>query len=133
MPYVFYMFSFVFRMFSWTNLLTRCPVPVSVFCCFCMLGPPCFAARIRREPPVPHFQLPRGTKMYDGSTKPEDWLNDYVSVVHIAGGNRRRAMRYIPRMLEGPARIWLNDLKKDNILGWLDFEELFNSNFCSTY
>ena len=36
-------------------------------------------------------------------------------------------------MLEGPARIWLNNLKKDNILGWLDFEEAFNSNFSSTY
>ena len=68
-------------------------------------GPACFAARIRREPPVPNFQLPRGTKTYNGSTRPEDWLNDYVSAVHIAGGNRRWAMRYIPRMLEGPARI----------------------------
>ena len=29
MPYVFYMFSFFFRTFSWTNLLTRCLVPVS--------------------------------------------------------------------------------------------------------
>ena len=34
--YVFYMFPFIFRLFSWTNLLTRCPVPVSVFCCFCI-------------------------------------------------------------------------------------------------
>ena len=42
-------------------------------------------------------------------------------------------MRYIPRMLEGPARIWLNNLKKDNILGWPDFEEEFNSNFSNTY
>ena len=82
---------------------------------------------------MPNFQLPRGTKTYDGSTKPEDWLNDYVSAVHIAGGNRRWAMRYIPRMLEGPARIWLNNLKRDSILGWPDFEEVFNSNFSSTY
>ena len=28
------MFSNVFHMFSGTNLLTRCPVPVSVFCLF---------------------------------------------------------------------------------------------------
>ena len=96
-------------------------------------GPPCFADQIRREPPVPHFQLPRGQKTYNGSTKPEDWLNDYVSIVHIAGGNRRWAMRYIPRMLEGPARIWLNNLKAGSILGWPDFEEAFNTNFSSTY
>ena len=96
-------------------------------------GPACFASRIRREPPVPNFQLSRGTKTYDGSTRPEDWLTDYASVVNIAGGNRRWAMQYIPRMLEGPARIWLSNLKKDSILGWLDFEEAFNSNFSSTY
>ena len=36
-------------------------------------------------------------------------------------------------MLEGPARIWLNDLKEDSMEGWLDFEEAFNSNFSSTY
>ena len=59
-------------------------------------GPACFADRISREPPVPYFQLPRGQKTYNGSTKPEDWLNDYVSAVHIAGGNRRWAMKYIP-------------------------------------
>ena len=96
-------------------------------------GPPCFAARIRREPPVPHFQLPRGQKTYNGSTRPDDWLNDYVSAVHIAGGNRHWAMRYIPRMLEGPARIWLNNLEAESIEGWLDFEAAFNSNFSSTY
>ena len=36
MPYVFYMLSFVFWMVSQTNLLTRGPVPVSIFCCFCI-------------------------------------------------------------------------------------------------
>ena len=50
--------------------------------------PACFASRIRHEPPVPNFQLPRGTKTYDGSTRPEDWLSDYASAVNIAGGNR---------------------------------------------
>lgn len=52
-------------------------------------GPACFGPRIMREPPVPGFQLSRGTKTYNGSTKPEDWLIDYVTAVHIAGGNRR--------------------------------------------
>ena len=32
--YVFHMFSFVFRMFPYTNILTRCPRPVVVFCIF---------------------------------------------------------------------------------------------------
>ena len=59
-------------------------------------GPACFGPRIMRQEPVPNFQLPRGTKTYDGSTKPEDWLTDYVTAVHIAGGSRRWAVRYVP-------------------------------------
>ena len=83
--------------------------------------------------PISNFQLPRGKKTYDGSTKPEDWLTDYVTVVHIAGGSRRWAVRYVPQMLEGPARIWLNNLEENSIEYWLDFSEAFVSNFSSTY
>ena len=42
-------------------------------------------------------------------------------------------MKYIPQMLEGPARIWLNNLPTDSIKGWLDLEEQFNNNFSSMY
>jgi hypothetical protein len=28
-------------------------------------------------------------------------------------------------MLEGPARIWLNNLLAESINGWIDFEEQF--------
>ena len=49
-------------------------------------GPRCFGPRIMQEPAVQYFQLGRGTKPYNGSTKPQDWLTDYVSSVHIAGG-----------------------------------------------
>ena len=96
-------------------------------------GPACFGPRIMNEPPVRHFQLNRGARTYDGSTKPEDWLTDYVTAVNIAGGNRRWAVRYIPQMLEGPARIWLNNLRAGSVDCWLDFEEAFVSNFTSTY
>ena len=96
-------------------------------------GPACFGPRIMKQAPVPNFQLPRGTKTYDGSTKPEDWLADYVTAVHIAGGSRRWAVRYVPQMLEGSARIWLNNLEENSIECWLDFSEAFVSNFASTY
>jgi hypothetical protein len=36
-------------------------------------------------------------------------------------------------MLEGPARIWLNNLPAESINGCVDFEEQFVSNFTSTY
>ena len=41
-------------------------------------GPRCFAPRIMREAAPPGFQLPRGTRTYNGTTKPQDWLQDYV-------------------------------------------------------
>ncbi|KAK1660426.1 hypothetical protein QYE76_048585 [Lolium multiflorum] len=98
-------------------------------------GPRCFGPRImREEPPVRNFQLPRDTRTYDGTTKPEDWA-DYVTAVYVAGGgvNRRWAVRIIPSYLVGPARIWLNNLPAGSINGWLDFEEAFVNNFSSTY
>jgi hypothetical protein len=96
-------------------------------------GPACFGPRIMNEPSVPLFQLGRITKPYSGITKPQDWLTDYVSSVHIAGGNRRWAVRYLPHMLEGPARIWLNNLPERSINSWMDLEQAFYSNFSSTY
>jgi hypothetical protein len=84
--------------------------------------------------PAPYcFQLARGARTYNGSTKPEDWLEDYSTAVNIARGNLRWAVRYVPQMLEGPARIWLNNLPVGSINGWMDFEEQFVSNFTSTY
>ena len=80
-----------------------------------------------KQEPVPNFQLPRGAKTYDGSTKPEDWPTDYVTAVHIAGGSRRWEVWYVPQMLEGPARIWLNNVEENSIECWLDFSEAFVS------
>ena len=42
-------------------------------------------------------------------------------------------MRYVPLMLQGSARTWLNSLPDESINSWLDFEEVFNRNFTSTY
>ena len=36
-------------------------------------------------------------------------------------------------MLEGPARIWLNNLLEGSINSWMDLEHAFYSNFSSTY
>ena len=34
MPHVFYAFTFIFWLISYTNLSTRCPKPVAIFCYF---------------------------------------------------------------------------------------------------
>ncbi|KAK1645022.1 hypothetical protein QYE76_062827 [Lolium multiflorum] len=96
-------------------------------------GPKCFGPRIINEPMIDGFQLPRDTPKYDGTAKPEDWLQDYSTAVGIAKGNKRWAVRYSPLMLLGSARTWLNNLPAGSINGWLDFEAAFISNFTGTY
>ena len=97
------------------------------------LGPPCFGPRIRDEPFPKGFTLPRDTPKYTGTVKPEDWLIDYSTAVNIANGNKRVAVRYVPLMLQGSARTWLNSLKPRSINSWVDFTEAFVRNFTSTY
>ena len=69
---------------------------------------------------------------YTGSVKPEDWLVDYSTAVNIANGNKRVTVKYVPLMLQGTARTWLNSLKSRSINSWVDFTEAFVRNFTST-
>ena len=87
------------------------------------LGPPCFGPRIRDEPFPRGFTLPRDTPKYTDSVKPEDWLVDYSTAVSIANDNKRVAVNYVPLMLQGMARTWLNSLKPHSINSWVDFTE----------
>jgi hypothetical protein len=84
-------------------------------------GPVYFGPRIRNEPFPAKFTLSRDMPKYTGAVKPEDWLSDYVTVVDIAGGNKRTAVRYAPLMLTGSARTWLNSLPALQINSWHDF------------
>ena len=97
------------------------------------MGPPYFSPRSRDEPFPKGFTLPRDTPKYTGSVKPEDWLVDYSIAVSIANGNKRVAVKYVPLMLQGTARTWLNSLRPCNINSWVDFTEAFVRNFTSTY
>jgi hypothetical protein len=96
-------------------------------------GPVCFGPRIRNEPFLAMFVLPRDMPKYTGTVKPEDWLSDYVTAVDIAGGNKRTAVRYAPLMLTGSTQTWLNSLPTLQINSWHDFQEAFIKNFMGTY
>ena len=97
------------------------------------MGLPCLGPRIRDETFPRGFTLPRDTPKYTGSVKPEDWLVDYSTVVSIANGNKRVTVKYVPLMLQGMARTWLNSLKPRSINSWVDFTEAFICNFTCTY
>ncbi|KAI4980027.1 hypothetical protein ZWY2020_016780 [Hordeum vulgare] len=97
------------------------------------IGPTCFGPQIRGEPFSKSFTLPRDTPKYSGTTKLEDWLIDYTTTVDIARGNKRIAVRYVPLVLTGSVRIWLNSLPAGSVNSWVDFEEAFVYNFTGTY
>src|SRR3954467_15356631 len=68
--------------------------------------------------------LPVRRKIFEITTFPNNWLVDYSTAVSIANGNKRVAMKYVPRMLQGTARTWLNSLKSRSINSWVDFTSL---------
>ena len=43
------------------------------------------------------------------------------------------AVRYVPLVLQGSARTWLNGLPAGSINAWLDFKKAFMRNFTGTY
>ena len=65
--------------------------------------------------------------------KPEDWLLDYSTAVSIANGKRHVAVKYVPLLLQGTTRTWLNSLKTYSVNSWLDFTEDFINSFTSMY
>lgn len=74
-----------------------------------------------------------GIVKYDGNTKPETWLADYLVVVHIGVGNEKLDMHNLYLYLEGSAQSWFNNLLEDSIHSWREFEKVFFKNFEGTY
>ena len=77
--------------------------------------------------------MPRDTPKYNGTAKPEDSLINYTTDVGIDTGNKRVAIRYVPLMLAGWARTWLNSLPAGSVNSWVDFEGAFVHNLTGTY
>jgi hypothetical protein len=97
------------------------------------VGPVYFGPRIRNEPFSAKFALLCDIPKYTGAVKPEDWLSDYITAVDIADSNKITAVRYVPLMLTGSARTWLNSQPALQINSWHDFQEVFIKNFTGTY
>jgi hypothetical protein len=84
------------------------------------LGPKCFGQQIRDEP-IPHgFKIEKNIRQYNGVDRPLTWLQDYFNTVQFAGGSPNVAVRYLPLMLSGTARQWINDLVENSIQTWFD-------------
>ncbi|KAK1626702.1 hypothetical protein QYE76_001017 [Lolium multiflorum] len=91
--------------------------------------------RMIREEPKPrmNLKLPGNLKHYDGTERPDTWIEDYYNAVTFAGGTPNIACRMLQLYLVGPARIWLSDLEKNSIFCWFDLKTAFEKHFRGTY
>ncbi|KAK1648151.1 hypothetical protein QYE76_065956 [Lolium multiflorum] len=91
--------------------------------------------RMIREEPKPRssLKLPGNLKHYDGTERPDTWIEDYYNAVTFAGGTPNIACRMLQLYLVGPARIWLSDLEKNSIFCWFDLKTAFEKHFRGTY
>ncbi|KAK1614353.1 hypothetical protein QYE76_019870 [Lolium multiflorum] len=98
------------------------------------IGLKCFGRMIREEPkPRMNLKLPGNLKHYDGTERPDTWIEDYYNAVTFAGGTPNIACRMLQLYLVGPARIWLSDLEKNSIFCWFDLKTAFEKHFRGTY
>jgi hypothetical protein len=56
-----------------------------------------------------------------------------INTVQFAGGFPNIVVRYLPLMLSGTARQWINDLAENSIQTWFDMQIAFTENFEGTY
>ncbi|KAK1612597.1 hypothetical protein QYE76_036270 [Lolium multiflorum] len=91
--------------------------------------------RMIREEPKPrmNLKLPGNLKNYDGTERPDTWIEDYYNAVTFTGGTPNIACRMLQLYLVGPARIWLSDLEKNSIFCWFDLKTAFEKHFRGTY
>ncbi|KAK1612113.1 hypothetical protein QYE76_035786 [Lolium multiflorum] len=89
---------------------------------------------IREEPkPRMNLKLLGNLKHYDGTERPDTWIEDYYNAVTFAGGTPNIACRMLQLYLLGPAWIWLNDLEKNSIFCWFNLKNAIEKHFRGTY
>jgi hypothetical protein len=82
--------------------------------------------------PTP-FWAPKEIKKYEPSLDPSVWINSYLMAMGIAGHTDLLAARYLPLMMDGDTRQWVNTLEPNNIDSWEDMRAAFVNHFESSY
>ena len=72
---------------------------------------------------------PVNIELYDGTTDPAVWIEEFLLHIHMARGDDLHAIKYLPLKLKGPARHWLNSLPENSISSWENLEDAFLDNF----
>src|SRR3954468_8671616 len=97
------------------------------------LGPRCFVPMIRGEKYPTNFKAPKEIEKYDPSYDPAVWLDTYLMAMGIAGHTDLLAARYLPLMMEGTCRQWINTLPQDSIDSWEEMRDAFVRHFECSY
>ena len=82
--------------------------------------------------PVP-FRAPKEIEKYEPSLDPGVWIDSYLMAMGIAGHSDLLAARYLPLMMDGANRQWINTLPKDSIDSWEDMRNAFIKHFEGSY
>ena len=70
---------------------------------------------IRGEKYPANFKAPKEIEKYDPTYDPAVWLDTYLMAMGITGHTDLLAARYLPLMMEGTCRQWINTLPQDSI------------------
>ena len=98
------------------------------------LGPVCFGPAIRKvQLPSSLGNVKKIVNKYNGIDKPDIWLPDYIHAIDINDGDYNAAVRFLPLMLEGTARLWIDTLPEKSIHNWQDMQKTFMQHFSCTY
>ena len=82
--------------------------------------------------PVP-FRAPKEIEKYDPSQDPNIWIESYLMAMGIAGHSDLLAARYLPLMMDGANRHWINTLAPNSIDSWEDMRLAFIKHFEGSY
>ena len=53
--------------------------------------------------------------MYEPNMDPKTWIDDYAMAMDIVNASDLICAQYLPLMLGGSARTWINNLPRDSI------------------
>ena len=97
------------------------------------VGPACFGPMVRHEPYPPNFKSPKEIEKYDPKEDPVAWIDNYLMAMGIAGHTDLLAARFLPMMMGGPTRQWVNTLPTNSIDSWEEMRNAFVQHLQGSY
>jgi hypothetical protein len=89
------------------------------------VGPACCGPMVRHEPYPPNFKSPKEIEKYDPKEDPVAWIDAYLMAMGIVGHTDLLAARFLPMMMGGPTRQWVNTLPANSIDSWEEMRNAF--------